>query len=231
VSPRSQRCGITLAALLLVLAAASSVRVALIADDEHPQAAPQSPTEPVGPIIRGVRVRQEFTALGSRIGELRLRLATYRRSNPGTLEILVDSLETGGFRRLAKQTLRQRTIVDNVWHAFRFRPALEVERGQKVAVTLSSDRNSPKEAVTWWMVPSFSPPHSSLSINGVRRQGAATFQVAYEEAAGRAGGPMWQRLTILLGPLGKVMLGFGALLAMTALLHMLLWPPRETRQQ
>lgn len=225
-----RRLGITFGALALLLGAASLVPVGLLSFHEHPEPPRAAGHRPIAPVTEGVQVRQEFQALDERIAEVQLELATYARENAGTIELRVEAQEAGGWRRLGKRTARKSKIVNDAWRSFVFSPALAVRKGQPVALILTAD-NGLENAITWYMAPDFRPPGTRLLLNGVEQAGTASFRVGYQVKAGRAGGPMWPRLTIFLGPLGQGMLVFGLLLALFALVHLLLWPTRNGTQE
>jgi hypothetical protein len=183
---------------------------------------------PVGDIFEGVEVRQEFPAEGARILSVELQLATFGRENKGKLALRVERLLDDHWEELAVRTMLKRELVDCAWQVFGFAPPLEVKKGQRIALTVTADRDA-ANAITWWTSPGVDEDHQLL-VNGVPREGYAHFSVEYVPIQGKAGyrkmrPRLWRRLTVFLDPLGQTMLVGGFLLALFCLVHLSMHAP------
>lgn len=176
--------------------------------------------QPLGttsPLYAGVTVRQQFVATGREIRVIALLFGTYRRANRGTVEVTLDADAQGQWQPLATRAIEKETLQDNTFVTLTFSPPLVVAKGQTLQITVRSE-GSPRDAVSLGKNAAYRPEGYLLTVNDQREDGTLRFQVGYAPRSGRLFrmiGPLWERFTVFLTPLWRIvlLLGFGVLLA------------------
>lgn len=171
------------------------------------------PPRPIGGVFAGVTVAQEFPTTGTAIAAVSLVLATYQRANSGTMQVMMQARTGGQWQTLGSRTVEKTTLQDNVLNAVTFDPPLAVKRGQTIRIVLQADGDV-RNAISWWLDPSYQRPGFALFLNGDPLPGTAQFEVSYARASGRLAGmigPVWSRVTVFLDPFWRIVLVVGTL--------------------
>lgn len=200
------------AVLVLALLGMAPVRVRLGEEVVVPQG---SSTRPVGAIAQGGIVEQQFPAPREEIQAVSILLATYQRTNVGTLQLTLQAESGGQWRSLATQSVRKEALRDNTYHTFTFSPPIAPRDARRLAIALQSDSAS-DQAISWWATNTWQHSGFLLLVNGQPQPGAAVFKLTYKERSGRLwwmAPYLWQRVTIFLAPFWQGMLLFGLGLA------------------
>jgi hypothetical protein len=211
---------------LLILVAIGLLPVSLpMEDDTTTQAISESagvnatPQRPIGGVFAGITVAQEFPAAATKISRAALVLATYERTNSGTIQVMLQTQTNGRWQTLGSRAVEKAALRDNEPNTVTFDPPLVVKRGDIVRIVLQADGNA-QNAISWWINPSDQRPGFALFLNGAPLPGTAQFQVSYARASGRLVemiGPIWTRITVFLSPLWRVILAVGILILLSSL--------------
>lgn len=169
------------------------------------------PDRTIGDISRSIIVQQQFVTNGERIKTISLLFSNYRHVNRGTVEITVQADVNGEWKDLTTQTINKEAIQDNGWHTLDFPSPLLVTKSQRLMMTIRSN-DGPSDAVSIWRNGEYRPDGFLLTVNGQREDGTLRFQAGYMPQSGRLFrmlGPVWNRLTVFLDPLWRVVFLLG----------------------
>jgi glycosyltransferase involved in cell wall biosynthesis len=165
-------------------------------------------------VQQGVTIRQEFRATGNQLGVIALQLATYQRTNAGTLTVAIEVRRDNRWQRLATQTKAKEQLIDNALQPFQFPTVLSVRAEELLAIELSGDGGA-IDGISWWYDPTLTYPGAQLYVNGQPTAGMAVFLATY--STNRL--PLiavlpqfWSRITIFLNPLWQTILLLAILL-------------------
>jgi hypothetical protein len=170
-------------------------------------------THAIGPIGNGTVVTQDFPSGGTGMTSLSLFLGTTQRIDQGTLKVTLQTQENSQWTAIATQTIDEARLKDKAFSTLSFEPPLAVTRGQIIRVALAAEPGA-DAATVWYMNPLWNTPDFPLFVNGDRQQGAGIIHVSYARATGHVFqmlGPLWERATIFLGPLWRVILALGVI--------------------
>jgi hypothetical protein len=217
---------VPLAVAVLALLAIGFLPISIpIEDDTSTSGAPNGPADysapavsadndaihAIGPIGGGTVVTQDFPSGGAGITSLSLFLGATRRIDQGTMTVTLQTQENGQWTPIATQTIDEARLKDKSFSTLSFAPPLAVARGQIVRIALAADPGA-DGAVTWYANSSWDAPGFALFVNRDRQQGAGIIHVSYGRQSGRVVqmlAPLWDRTTIFLDPLWRVILALG----------------------
>lgn len=120
-----------------------------------------SASEPVGELVRGMELRQPFTARGDEVLGLSMQMSTYARVN--TAHLVVELVD-GGNQVLAHTELPGENIADNAIQTIAFDQPVPVKRGEQYALVLTSPDGAPGNAVTVWQGNSVSTARAEVAV-------------------------------------------------------------------
>lgn len=175
---------------------------------------------PIGSVFAGITVAQEFPAAGTKISRAALVLATYQRTNSGTIQVMLQRQANGQWQTLGSRSAEKATLRDNEPNTVTFDPPLVVKRGEIIRIVLQANGDA-QNAISWWINPSDQRPGFALYLNDAPLPGTAQFQISYARASGRLVemiSPIWTRITVFLSPLWRAILAVGILVLFGSLL-------------
>jgi len=173
---------VTIATLIALAIAALVVPVSLPTGDDINVPKGEMP-QPVGALTTNIAVTQQFLATGTAIRSVAMQFGTYRRTNPGALQVSVLAYQDAQWRVLATQSLPTQTLGDNEFATITFNPPLPVTTDQRIRLTVQSDADQAR-AVTWWVNPDYAPAGYTLLINDKPERGTARFAMTFAPRQG-----------------------------------------------
>ena len=134
---------------------------------------------PIGPVLAGQPVRQEFVATEEGLAGVSLRTATYARANSGTVTFSVVAIEEDGRDEVVHAvTLDAAAIRDNEWLTLWFAP--QTRAGRRFAVVVSASQAAPDKAITLWYQSGNPYADGDLTIGAVRVDGDLALQLHFK---------------------------------------------------
>ncbi len=140
--------------------------------------------QPVGELVRGMELRQGFTARADELLSVEMLLSTYDRKNTARL---VVRIEDAAGTVLAEREVAGLEIEDNVVRTFSFAQPVPVTPGERYELVLNSPDGVPGNAVTVWQGSSVSAARAEipmelaeqdrLRINGETQDGMLNFSI------------------------------------------------------
>ena len=143
---------------------------------------PPRPSEPIGPIWGLHVASQTFAPRDLPLVGLDVQMATYARTNQGTVTLHLRDQEEGPDLRTA--TVGAADLRDNVMHNFRFdalSPSLTTRQQPTWAFLVQSSAASPDDAITIWASASDVVPGGSAAYDGQLRAVDLVFTPVYAE--------------------------------------------------
>ena len=117
-------------------------------------------------------VEQSFVAEENNLSEICLKMATYARTNQGTVDVSI-ARENGEF--IFQSKLNMQDIADNSWVKFNFNEECE-SKGQKYKISIFSEDAVDGNAITIYYGTS---SDENAFINGTEQNGALNFTTSY----------------------------------------------------
>lgn len=106
-----------------------------------------TPAAPIGELVKGTSVRQQFTADADELTGVSLQFSTYDRKNTATLSVRI---EDAAQNVLAQQQIPSSTLADNDEYTLTFNAPVPIQRNQPLTLVLESPDGTPGNAVTAW---------------------------------------------------------------------------------
>lgn len=120
-----------------------------------------SASEPIGELVRGMEIRQPFTAQADEIRYVSMLLSTYARENTSSL---VVSILGGSGLTLAQAELSGTELEDNAVRIIPFPRPAQVIPGEQYALVLTSPDGVPGNAITAWRGNTVSTARAEVSV-------------------------------------------------------------------
>lgn len=120
-----------------------------------------SASEPIGELVQGMEVCQPFTAQADEILSVDMLLSTYARENQ--CRVLVSIVDGNGLT-LAQTELSGAEIEDNVTRTIPFVQPIQVTRGERYALLLTSPDGAPGNAITAWQGSTISTARAEIPV-------------------------------------------------------------------
>jgi len=139
-----------------------------------------SASEPVGELVQGLEICQPFIADGDEIASVSMLLSTYAREN--TCQVVVSVIDGTG-KVLGQTELSAAEIEDNVIRTVPFATPVQVTRGERYTLVLTSPDGVPGNAITAWQGSTMAAARAEipveiterLLVNGDAREGMLHF--------------------------------------------------------
>lgn len=132
---------------------------------------------PIGPIVSGRPVRQEFVTRQEGLSGVSVRTATYARSNTGTVTFSVVALKDGREDVVYSVTKDASAVRDNEWFSVSF-PS-QATAGRRFAVVVATSQSAPEKAITLWYLAGNPYPDGDLTVGPTRVNGDLALQLHF----------------------------------------------------
>ncbi|KAB8143370.1 hypothetical protein F8S13_10150 [Chloroflexia bacterium SDU3-3] len=131
------------------------------------------------PIVADNPVQQDFIATQDNLQGVSIRLATYNRTNSGTVTFtLSENLDaTGKQSVITSQTVKASAIVDNAYFLLSFDK--QPSKGKRYTISISATATASNKAITAWMQSGNPYPSGKLLQGGQEVDGDLTFKLKY----------------------------------------------------
>lgn len=137
------------------------------------------PEIPVGEILKGTSIIQEFRSKIDGLSSVSIMFATYARENDGHIEVLLKS-ENGNL--IFKKIVDVSTLNDNKYKKFKFARILN-SKGKKYLLLINGVDGIQRDAVTIWKSSDvFQDGHAKLLMSGKGLAGTLCFSYAGSSA-------------------------------------------------
>ncbi len=117
-----------------------------MAGSSHMERYDYGESEPLVPITKDVKIKQEFLSCSNRMTGLEIQFATYGRQNSSDLSVKLTEAETG--RILFEETLSAGNLKDNQYKKFDFKE-LPDSGDKKYIISIESDAAEENAATVW----------------------------------------------------------------------------------
>lgn len=148
-----------------------------------------TPSEPVGELLVGTELAQPFTADGNELTAVQLQISTYARKNTCHLKL---EIESAGGKSIGTTTISAEELEDNSICRISFEQPVQVIKGERYLLRLTSPDGTAGNAVTvWWgnTMPAARydvavaiPTEDQLQRNGQPVEGMLQFQLEEKES-------------------------------------------------
>ncbi|MDY8022726.1 ABC transporter permease [Paenibacillus polymyxa] len=153
---------------------------------------------PIGEILKGDVIKQNFTITGNAIDGISLKFATYDRENTGTVKVQLVSEESQ--KVLFQQILDAATIKDNSKLALNISEPIENLSYKKLSIKITSDTGTKGNSVTLWYNNSENRKDQQLYVNGQQKKGILSFSVSEKNVV-----PFRSKYFTVMGAIGLVL--------------------------
>jgi ABC-2 type transport system permease protein len=130
---------------------------------------------PVGEIVKGHEVEQDFILDSNVISQLSLKFATYTRQNKGTVNVNIINKENNNV--LFSKDIDVSTLEDNKFLDIKLDKLVEDIKGKPLKILLKSDNEQVGNAVTVWYNNILNLEGQNLRIDGKEIKGVLCFKI------------------------------------------------------
>ncbi|MEK5282080.1 MULTISPECIES: hypothetical protein [Paenibacillus] len=130
----------------------------------------------IGEFIKNSELEQSFYTDQSNLSGISVRLATYMRTNKGSL--LIGIREMGSDKNIYENKIQVDSVRDNEMFDFRF-PPIKFSKGKIYSIYIKSIDTEPGESITVYKSNEESYENGKLYINGNEQKGDLVFRAYY----------------------------------------------------
>jgi hypothetical protein len=131
---------------------------------------------PIGAIIKGVTIEQEFVALHNKISAIELLVATYNRTNTGDVDVEITNKSDN--KNVLKTKIKASNFRDNTFYRIEL-PEMQDSKGKLYSIKILSENSKEGDAVTIWASNQDKYLQGKLRINEVDVSKDLKFTIFY----------------------------------------------------